>query len=105
MVEDIVDGLAMVLGLEGSESSYKFVDHDGSGPDIYFLVVASASKHFGSAVIESAGNGEHFEVDTSAPVFLADPVVDEFEAFGVGIVENILGLDISVTDSPRMQVV
>jgi len=74
----------------------QFKDGDSCGPDIYFLVVASPAKHFGGSVEEGAGDGEHIHGDASSLVFPADAKIDEFQFFSEGIIENILGLYISM---------
>jgi len=38
-------------------------------------------------------------------VLPADPVVDEFQPFGEWVVEDVLGLDVAVTDCPLVEVV
>jgi hypothetical protein len=79
LVQNIFDGFVVILRLKGSPSGDQFKKGDPSGPNIYFLVVATSAEHFGCPVVESAGDGEHVHADASSTMFAADAKIDEFE--------------------------
>lgn len=96
LAEYVFDGLNVVLGGEGSAADYHFVQSHSHCPAVHFLGVAPAVEHFRRFVVQSPRFCEHFLVPPSQPHVFADSEVNDFEDLLRGVVENVLGLYVSV---------
>jgi hypothetical protein len=103
-VLDIVNGLVVVHGFEGCPSCHQFVEQHSCRPDIYLLIVPSASEHFRSAVEERTGDGPHIEFGSPASVLAADAEVDQLDLPAFGVEEDVLHLDVAVGDRAAVEV-
>lgn len=97
-VHDVADGLVVVHRLEWGAASEQLVDEDAGGPNVHFLVVPAPREHLGGPVVESASDGEHVDSDSPPPVLPAYAEIDNLYLFGLGVIEDVLWLDVPMCD-------
>lgn len=75
-LQNIINGVTVILGLERCDFFYKLKYHNAQGPQVNLLIVASAGKHLRSPIKWCSCQREHIFVDTSLIKFGADSKID-----------------------------
>lgn len=94
---DVLDRFVVVLRLEGRAPAGQSVEEHAGRPHVDALPVA-AREHLGGAVVERAGDGPHLGEDAPPADAPRDAEVDELYGAEDGVVEDVLGFDVSVDD-------
>ena len=71
----------MVLGFEGSEASYEFVNGDSQNPNFHSFVVTVADVDLGGEVKVSSDDSRHVSAHSPRKGPLQNPEVDYFYYF------------------------
>ena len=98
LIENIFDGLAMILTFKRSPAGNQLENGDASRPNINFLVVPTPAEHLRRPVKESAGNSKHIHGNSPPFMFPADAKINQFQFFSEWIVKNILGFDVPMSN-------
>jgi len=102
---NICNCLAVIFRLKGSIPCDQFIQKDTCRPYIYFFIIPSSSKHLRCSVIKGSSDGEHVELSTSTVVFPANSKVNEFKFQGYRIIQQVLKLDVSMSNRSLMKIV
>lgn len=102
--DDIIDGITVVLGLEGCLSCNKLIKGDSYCPRINLLSIASSEKHLRGLIIASSRIGEHFLIPPSQFHIFAYSEINQLHDPFLNIAKNVGRFDVPVADIFLMEI-